>query len=99
MPDHPPAGHPDILMHGWGRGTDHPAVPVAFPRTRPYFLRLLRVPKLVPRLLSEISHDRLLLHPVTGNHIAERVDKEGIFRHITGQQAFVAVYIVDLSVI
>ena len=47
----------------------------------------------------QIAHDGLLCHAVAGDHIAEWIDKECVLAHITGQQSFVAVYVVDQPVV
>lgn len=48
MLEHPPAGLPDVLVHGRAHRADHPAVAVAVADLRAHFLGLVGVPQLVP---------------------------------------------------
>ena len=99
MADYPPAGNPYIFMHRRGRTPYHPAIPVAFSRAFPYFLRLFGVPKLFPGLVAQIAHNRFLLHPVARDDIAEWVDKKSIPGHIAGQQALIPINIINQPMI
>lgn len=49
--EHPPAGLPDVLVHGRAHRADHPAVAVAVADLRADLLGLLGVPEIVPGLL------------------------------------------------
>lgn len=97
--EHPPAGLPDVLMHGRAHRADHPAVAVAMADLRADLLCLVGVPELVPGLLVEVAHDLLVLGAVAGHHIAVGVDEEGVKRHIARQQARLAVDVVDEAVV
>ena len=93
--EHPPAGLPDVLVHGRAHRADHPAVAVAMADLRADPLRLVGVPELVPRLVIEIAHDLLVLGAVAGHDVAVGIDKEGVERHVAGQQARLAVDVVE----
>lgn len=97
--EHPPAGLPDVLVHGGARRADHPAVAVAMADLRADPLRLVGVPELVPRLVIEVAHDLLVLGAVAGHDVAVGIDKEGVERHVAGQQARLAVDVVDEAVV
>lgn len=97
--EHPPAGLPDVLVHGRAHRTDHPAVAVAVADLRANLLRLIGVPELVPRLLVEVAHDLLVLGAVAGHDVAIGIDEEGVERHVTGQQARLAVDVVNEPVV
>lgn len=99
MPEHPPAGLPDVLVHGRAHRADHPAVAVAVADLSADLLRLVGVPELVPRLLVEVAHDLLVLCAVAGHDVAVGVDEEGVERHVAGQQARLAVDVVDQAVV
>ena len=97
--EHPPAGLPDVLVHGGAHRADHPAVAVAMADLRADPLRLVGVPELVPRLVIEVAHDLLVLGAVAGHDVAVGIDKEGVERHVAGQQARLAVDVVDEAVV
>lgn len=97
--EHPPAGLPDVLVHGRAHRANHPAVTVAMADLRADLLCLVGVPELVPGLLVEVAHDLLVLGAVAGHHIAVGVDEEGVKRHIARQQARLAVDVVDEAVV
>lgn len=96
---HPPAGLPDVLVHGRTHRADHPAVAVAVADLRADHLCLVGLPQLVPRLLVEVAHDLLVLGAVAGHDVAVGVDEEGVERHVAGQQARLAVDVVDEAVV
>lgn len=97
--EHPPAGLPDVLVHGRAHGADHPAVAVAVAHLRADLLGLVGVPQLVPGLLVEVSHDLLVLGAVAGHDVAVGVYEKGVERHVAGQQARLAVDVVDEAVV
>lgn len=97
--EHPPAGLPDVFVHGRTHRADHPAVAVAVADLRADPLGLVGVPELVPGLLVEVAHDLLVLGAVAGHHVAVGVDEEGVERHVAGQQARLAVDVVDEAVV
>lgn len=97
--EHPPAGLPDVLVHGRAHRADHPAVAVAVAHLRADLLGLVGVPELVPGLLVEVAHDLLVLGAVAGHDVAVGVDEEGVERHVAGQQARLAVDVVDEAVV
>lgn len=97
--EHPPAGLPDVLVHSRTHRADHPAVTVAVADLRADLLGLVRVPELVPGLLVEIAHDFLVLGAVAGHDVAVGVDEKGVERHVAGQQARLAVDVVDEAVV
>lgn len=97
--EHPPAGLPDVLVHGRAHRADHPAVAVTVADLRADLLGLVGVPKLVPRLLVEVAHDLLVLGAVARHDIAVGVDEEGVERHVAGQQTRLAVDVVDEAVV
>lgn len=97
--EHPPAGLPDVLVHGRAHRADHPAVAVAVADLRADPLRLVGVPQLVPGLLVEVAHYLLVLGAVAGHDVAVGVDEEGVERHVAGQQARLAVDVVDEAVV
>ena len=97
--EHPPAGLPDVLVHGGAHGADHPAVAVAVADLRADPLGLVGVPQLVPGLLVEVAHDLLVLGAVAGHDVAVGIDEEGVERHVAGQQAGLAVDVVDEAVV
>lgn len=97
--EHPPAGLPDVLVHGRAHRADHPAVAVAVADLRADLLGLVGVPEIVPRLLVEVAHDLLVLGAVAGHDVAVWVDEEGVERHVAGQQARLAVDVVDQAVV
>lgn len=97
--EHPPAGLPDVLVHGRANRADHPAVAVAMADLRADLLGLLGVPELVPGLLVEVAHDLLVLGAVAGHDVAVGVDEEGVERHVAGQQARLAIDVVDEAVV
>lgn len=97
--EHPPAGLPDVLVHSRAHRADHPAVAVAVANLRADLLGLVGVPQLVPRLLVEVAHNLLVLGAVTGHHVAVGVDEEGVERHVAGQQAGLAVDVVDEAMV
>lgn len=83
--EHPPAGLPDVLVHGRAHRADHPAVAVAVADLRADLLGLVGVPELIPGLLVEVAHDLLVLGAVAGHDVAVGVDEEGVERHVAGQ--------------
>ena len=97
--EHPPAGLPDVLVHGRAHRADHPAVAVAVADLRADPLGLVGVPELVPGLLVEVAHDLLVLGAVAGHDVAVGVDEEGVERHVAGQQARLAVDVVNQAVV
>lgn len=97
--EYPPAGLPDVLVHGRAHRADHPAVAVAVADLRADLLGLVGVPELVPGLLVEVAHDLLVLGAVAGHDVAVGVDEEGVERHVAGQQAWLAVDVVDETVV
>lgn len=97
--EHPPAGLPDVLVHGRTHRADHPAVAVAVADLRADLLGLVRVPELIPGLLVEVAHDLLVLGAVAGHDVAVGVDEEGVERHVARQQARLAVDVVDEAVV
>lgn len=97
--EYPPAGLPDVLVHGRAHRADHPAVAVAVADLRTDLLGLVGVPELVPGFLVEVAHDLLVLGAVAGHDVAVGVDEEGVERHIAGQQARLAVDVVDEAVV
>lgn len=97
--EHPPARLPDVLVHGRAHRADHPAVAVTVADLRADLLGLIGVPELVPGLLVEVAHDLLILGAVAGHDVAVGVDEEGIERHVAGQQARLAVDVVDEAVV
>lgn len=97
--EHPPAGLPDVLVHSRAHRADHPAVAVAVANLRADLLGLVGVPELIPRLLVEVAHNLLILGAVTGHHVAVGVDEESVERHVAGQQAGLAVDVVDEAVV
>lgn len=99
MLEHPPAGLPDVLVHGRAHRADHPAVAVAVADLSADLLGLVGVPELVPGLLVEVAHDLLVLGAVAGHDVAVGVDEEGVERHVAGQQARLAVDVVDQTVV
>ena len=82
--ENPPAGLPDVLVHGRAHRADHPAVAVAVADLRADPLGLVGVPQLVPGLLVEVAHDLLVLGAVAGHDVAVGVDEEGVERHVAG---------------
>lgn len=99
MLEHPPAGLPDVLVHGRAHRADHPAVAVAVADLRADLLCLVGVPQLVPGLLVEVAHDLLVLGAVAGHDVAVGVDEEGVERHVARQQARLSVDVVDEAVV
>ena len=97
--EHPPAGLPDVLVHGRAHRADHPAVAVAVADLRADPLGLVGVPQLVPGLLVEVAHDLLVLGAVAGHDVAVGVDEEGVESHVARQQARLAVDVVDEAVV
>lgn len=97
--EYPPAGLPDVLVHGRAHRADHPAVAVAVADLRADLLSLVGVPELVPGLLVEVAHDLLVLGAVAGHDVAVGVDEEGVERHVARQQARLAVDVVDEAVV
>ena len=97
--EHPPAGLPDVLVHGRAHRADHPAVAVTVADLRADLLGPVGVPKLVPRLLVEVAHDLLVLGAVARHDVAVGVDEEGVERHVAGQQTRLAVDVVDEAVV
>ena len=97
--EHPAGGLPDVLMHGRGHRSDHPAIAVAVADLGAHGLRLPGVPELVPGLSVEVAHDLLVLGAVAGHHVAVGVDEEGVEGHVTGKQARLAVDVVDEAVV
>ena len=93
--EHPPTGLPDVLVHGRAHRADHPAVAVAVAHLRADILCLVGVPELIPRAIVEVAHDLLVLGAVAGHDVAVGVDEEGVERHVAGQQARLAVDVVD----
>lgn len=84
--EHPPAGLPDVLVHGRAHRADHPAVAVAVADLRADPLGLVGVPQLVPGLLVEVAHYLLVLGAVAGHDVAVGVDEEGVERHVAGSR-------------
>lgn len=97
--EYPPAGLPDVLVHGRAHRADHPAVAVAVADLRANLLSLVGVPELVPGLLVEVAHDLLVLGAVAGHDVAVGIDEEGVERHVARQQARLAVDVVDEAVV
>lgn len=97
--EHPPAGLPDVLVHGRTHRADHPAVAVAVADLRTDPLGLVGVPEFVPGLLVEVAHDLLVLGAVAGHDVAVGVDEEGVERHVARQQARLTVDVVDEAVV
>lgn len=97
--EHPPAGLPDVLVHGRAHRADHPAVAVAVADLRADPLGLVGVPEIVPKLLVEVAHDLLVLGAVAGHDVAVGVDEEGVKRHVAGQQTRLAVDVVNQAVV
>ena len=97
--EHPPAGLPDVLVHGRAHRADHPAVAVAVADLSADLLGLTGVPQLVPGLLVEVAHYLLVLGAVAGHDVAVGVDEEGVEGHVAGQQARLAVDVVDEAVV
>ena len=97
--EHPPAGLPDVLVHGRAHRADHPAVAVTVADLRADPLGPVGVPQLVPGLLVEVAHDLLVLGAVAGHDVAVGVDEEGVERHVARQQARLAVDVVDEAVV
>lgn len=97
--EHPPAGLPDVLVHGRAHRADHPAVAVAVADLRADLLGLAGVPQLVPGLLVEVAHDLLVLGAVARHDVAVGVDEKGVERHVAGQQARLSVDVVDEAVV
>lgn len=97
--EYPPAGLPDVLVHGRAHRADHPAVAVAVADLRADLLGLVGVPELVPGLLVEVAHDLLVLGAVAGHDVAVGIDEEGVERHVARQQARLAVDVVDEAVV
>lgn len=96
---HPPGGHPNILVHSRGNRADHPAVAVAMPHLFADFFGFGAVPQLIPGLDVQVAHNLLVLGAVAGHDIAIGVDEEGVKAHIAGQQALLPVDVVDQAVI
>ena len=99
MPEYPPARYPDILVHGRGHRTDHPAVPVAASDLCTDRCRFRRIPQFLPALAIQIAHHFLILCTVAGHDIPLRINEKGVKAHIAGQQAFLSVNIIDQSVV
>ena len=97
--EYPPAGLPDVLVHGRAHRADHPAVAVAVADLRANLLSLVGVPELVPGLLVEVAHSLLVLGAVAGHNVAVGIDEEGVERHVARQQARLAVDVVDEAVV
>lgn len=97
--EYPPARLPDVLVHSGAHRADHPAVAVAVADLRADLLGLVGVPELVPGLLVEVTHDLLVLGAVAGHNVAVGVDEEGVESHVAGQQARLAVDVVDEAVV
>lgn len=97
--EYPPAGLPDVLVHGRAHRADHPAVAVAVADLRADPLGLVGVPELVPGLLVEVAHDLFVLGAVAGHDVVVGVDEEGVERHVARQQARLAVDVVDEAVV
>ena len=97
--EHPPTWLPDVLVHGRAHRADHPAVAIAVTDLRADLLGLVGVPKLFPGLLVEVAHDLLVLGAVAGHHVAVGIDEEGVECHVAGQQARLAVDVVDEAVV
>ena len=97
--EYPPAGLPDVLVHGRAHRADHPAVAVAVADLRANLLSLVGVPELVPGLLVEVAHNLLVLGAVAGHNVAVGIDEEGVERHVARQQARLAVDVVDEAVV
>lgn len=97
--EYPPAGLPDVLVHGRAHRADHPAVAVAVADLRADLLSLVGVPEFVPGLLVEVAHDLLVLGAVAGHDVAVGIDEEGVERHVARQQARLAVDVVDEAVV
>ena len=99
VPEHPPTGLPDVLVHGGAYATDHPAVAVAVAHLLADAVGLLGVPELVPRLLVEIAHDLFVLGAVARHDVAVRIDEERVERHVARQQTGLAVNVVDKTMV
>ena len=99
VPEHPPAGLPDVLVHGRAHRADHPAVAVAVADLHANLLGLVGVPELVPGTFVEVAHDLLVLGAVAGHNVAVGVDEEGVERHVAGQKARLTVDVVDQAVV
>lgn len=97
--EHPPAGLPDVLVHGRAHRADHPAVAVAVADLSADLLGLVGVPQLIPGLLVKVAHDLLVLGAVAGHDVAVGVDEKGVERHVARQQARLAVDVVDEAVV
>ena len=99
MGQYPEARLPDIFVHGRRDGADHPAVAVAVAHLGADGLCLGAAPQLVPALGVQVAHHLFILGAVAGHDVAVGVDEEGIEAHITGQQAFLAVEVVDEAMV
>lgn len=97
--ENPPAGLPDVLVHGRAHRADHPAVAVTVAHLRADHLSLVGTPQLLPGLLVEVAHDLLVLGSVAGHDVAVGVNEEGVERHVAGQQARLAVDVVNEAVV
>ena len=89
----------DVLVHGRGDGADHPAVAVAVADLAADEVGLLAVPEVVPVHVVEVAHDFFVLGAVAGHDIAVGVDEEGVEAHVAGQEALLAVDVVDEAVV
>ena len=99
MGQHPEARLPDIFVHGRRDGADHPAVAVAVAHLGADGLGLGAAPQRVPALGVQVAHHLFILGAVAGHDVAVGVDEEGIEAHITGQQALLAVEVVDEAMV
>lgn len=99
VPKNPGGRLPDVLVHGRRDGADHPAVAVTMTHLRADPLSLGAVPKLIPTLLVEVTHDFFVLRTVAGHNIAIRINEERVERHVAWKQALLSVDVVDKSMV
>lgn len=99
MPEHPPSGFPNVLMHGRRSGANHPATTIAMANMRADLLSRLGIPELIPSQLVEVAHNLLILGAVARHDVTVWIDKECVERHVTRQQAGLTIDVIDEAVV
>ena len=99
VPKNPGGRLPDVLVHGGRDGANHPAIAVTVTHLRADPLSLWAVPKLIPTLLVEVTHDLLVLRTVAGHDVAIRINEERVECHVAWKQALLSVDVVDKSMV
>ena len=99
MLDDPKRRSPDIFVHRRGYRADHPAIPIAAAYFSSDRFCSFTVPQFIPSLQVQVAHDLLRLCTITGHHISEWIDEEGIKAHIAGQQPFLTINVINQTMV